>query len=32
MKRDMDMIRAILMDIEENANINGKFTISDALF
>ena len=32
MKRDMDMIRAILMDIEENANINGKFTISDADF
>lgn len=32
MKRDMDLIRVILMDIEGNDNINGKFTISDADF
>lgn len=32
MKRDMDLIRVILMDIEANENINGKFTISDADF
>lgn len=32
MKRDMDLIRMILMDIEGDENINGKFTISDADF
>jgi hypothetical protein len=32
MKRDMDLVRALLLDIEANANINGKFVITDADF
>lgn len=30
MKRDMDLIRSILMEIEEDVNINGRFIVSDA--
>ena len=30
MKRDMDLIRTILLEIEEDANINGRFIVSDA--
>ncbi|MBE0599723.1 MAG: DUF2513 domain-containing protein [Burkholderiaceae bacterium] len=30
MKRDMDLVRGILFEIERNANINGKFVVTDA--
>ncbi len=30
MKRDMDLVRGILFEIERNANINGKFIVTDA--
>lgn len=32
MKRNMDLIRGLLLDIEANENVNGKFVISDADF
>lgn len=32
MKRDMDFIRSLLLDIEANENINGHFTVTDRDF
>lgn len=32
MKRNMDLVRGILLDIESNANIHGKYILSDADF
>lgn len=32
MKRDMDLIRDLLFNIEEDKNINGKYVLSDADF
>lgn len=32
MKRNMDLIRGLLLDIETNENVNGRFVISDADF
>lgn len=31
MKRDMDLVRSLLLEIEANQNINGRFVLSDAV-